>query len=73
LPFVFGTFDAWVGAPMLAGGHATQMGELSASMRQAWIAFARSGRPSPTWPRHDVDRRAVMRFGSRIGAVGDLG
>ncbi len=73
LPFVFGTFDAWAGAPMLAGGDATQMEELSASMRQAWIAFARSGQPSPFWPQHNVDRRAVMRFGTRIGAVGDLG
>jgi para-nitrobenzyl esterase len=73
LPFVFGTFDAWAGAPMLAGGDVAQIEELSSSMRQAWIAFARSGQPSPLWPQHDVDRRAVMRFGTRIGAVGDLG
>lgn len=73
LPFVFGTFGAWAGAPMLAGGDRAQMADLSASMRRSWIAFARSGQPSPSWPQHDVDRRAVMRFGTRICAVGDLG
>jgi para-nitrobenzyl esterase len=73
LPFVFGTFDAWAGAPMLAGGDAAQMADLSAIMRRAWIDFVRSGEPSSTWPQHDVDRRAVMRFGTRIGAMGDLG
>jgi para-nitrobenzyl esterase len=72
LPFVFGTLDAWSDAPMLAGGDALQMTELSAAMRQAWIAFARNGDPGAPWPRHDVDRRAVMRFGKRIGLVGDI-
>jgi para-nitrobenzyl esterase len=72
LPFVFGTFDAWAGAPMLAGGDTRQMADLSEAMRQAWIAFVRTGEPGSSWPRHDVDRRAVMRFGTRIGAVGDI-
>ena len=72
LPFVFGTFHAWAGAPMLAGGDTGQMADLSAAMRQAWIAFVRTGEPGSSWPRHDVDQRAVMRFGTRIGAVGDI-
>jgi para-nitrobenzyl esterase len=72
LPFVFGAFDAWADAPMLAGGDTRQMADLSAAMRAAWIAFVRTGEPASSWPRHDVDRRAVMRFGKRIGVVGDI-
>ncbi len=75
LPFVFGTFDAWHDAAMLAGGDAAQMADLSAAMRRAWIAFVRSGDPAhealPAWPRHDINRRPVMRIGARIGVVGD--
>jgi para-nitrobenzyl esterase len=75
LPFVFGTFDAWRDAPMLAGGDSAQMADLSAAMRRAWIAFARTGDPAhdalPDWPRHDAERRQTMRFGARIGVVGD--
>jgi para-nitrobenzyl esterase len=75
LPFVFGTFDAWLETPMLAGGDASQIADLSAAMRCAWIAFVRSGTPEheglPRWPRHDLSRRPTMRFGARIGVVGD--
>jgi len=69
LPFVFGTFDAWAGAPMLAGGDATQMAELSAAMRRAWIAFVHGDEP---WPQHDVQQKRVMRFGPRVGMMGWL-
>lgn len=72
LPFVFGTLDAWADAPMLAGGDRRQMADLSEAMRRAWLAFVRTGEPASSWPRHEVDRRAVMRFGTRIGAVGDI-
>ena len=75
LPFVFGTFAAWHDAPMLAGGDTTQMAALSTTMRRAWIAFTRTGDPThdalPAWPRHDPARRPTMRFGSRIGVMGD--
>jgi para-nitrobenzyl esterase len=60
---------------MLAGGDAAQMTDLSAAMRAAWIAFVRTGDPShdalPAWPRHDVATRPTMRFGARIGVLGD--
>jgi len=72
---VFGTFDAWRDAPMLAGGDAAQMADLSAAMRRAWIAFARTGNPAhdglPVWPSQDAGRRQTMRFGVRIGSVSD--
>jgi para-nitrobenzyl esterase len=75
LPFVFGNFPAWHDAPMLEGGDAAQMAALSMAMRRAWIAFVRDGVPThdalPDWPRHDAVRRPVMRFGARIGVVGD--
>jgi para-nitrobenzyl esterase len=75
LPFVFDNLEAWRDAPMLAGGDAAQMADLSAAMRRAWTAFVRSGTPDheglPHWPRHDIDRRPTMRFGARIGVVGD--
>ena len=60
---------------MLAGGNAAEMAELSAVMRGAWIAFIRSGRPGhealPPWPPYEVIRRPTMRFGARVGTVGD--
>ncbi len=75
LPFVFGTFDAWRDAPMLAGGDPAQMAALSTAMQRAWIAFARTGDPShealPAWPTHDAEHRPAMRLGARIGVVGD--
>ena len=75
LPFVFGTFAAYQGAPILAGGDAAQMEDLSAAMRRAWIAFVRDGSPEhealPSWPRYDAMRRPAMRFGARVGIVND--
>jgi para-nitrobenzyl esterase len=75
LPFVFGTFHAWRDAEMLAGGDVMQMQALSTAMRRAWIAFVRSGDPAheamPPWRQHDVERRATMHLGVRIGIAGD--
>ena len=75
LPFVFGTLDAWRDSPMLTGGDTVQMTDLSAAMRRSWIAFVRDGAPDhealPPWPHYEPARRAVMRFGARIGVVGD--
>jgi para-nitrobenzyl esterase len=55
LPFMFDTLPAW-DAPMLAGGDPAEMSGLAATMRDSWIAFARSGNPEhaglPHWPRH---------------------
>ena len=74
LPFVFGTYEH-SNAPMLAGGAPAQMEDLSTAIRGAWIAFVRDGSPEhdmlPSWPRYDVMRRSAMRFGTRIGIVGD--
>jgi para-nitrobenzyl esterase len=74
LPFVFGTFDAYREAPMLAGGDAAQMADLSKAMRCAWISFIRSGKPEDQalpWPAYDATHRPTMRFGARIGTICD--
>lgn len=75
LAFVFGTFDAWRDLPMLAGGDPAQMADLSAAVRRAWIAFVRDGSPEhdalPPWPSYEAANRPTMRFGARIGIVGD--
>ena len=75
LPFVFGTLESQRDLPILAGGDAAQMADLSTAMRRAWAAFARFGNPAhggvPTWPRYDVTRRPTMRFGTRIGVIND--
>jgi para-nitrobenzyl esterase len=71
LPFVFGTFDAWPEAGMLAGGNAAEMQTLSMAMRRRWIDLVRDGAPGPAWPRYDADRRATLLFDSVCDVAGD--
>jgi para-nitrobenzyl esterase len=75
LPFVFGTREAFSGAPMLAGADNHAIDALSAPMRASWIAFARTGDPNhgalPHWPQFDARRRATMHFDEVCAAVGD--
>jgi para-nitrobenzyl esterase len=74
LPFVFGTFAAWPDAGMLKGGDAAEMDGLSAAMRAAWIAFARTGdaaTPALPWPRYDTARRLTMVLDACCEVVGD--
>jgi para-nitrobenzyl esterase len=48
LPFLFGCFEAWHDAPMLAGADPAEMRALSAAMRAACPAFVRDGsQPRP--------------------------
>ena len=63
LPFVFGTFDAWFEAPMLAGGDPAVMAALSETIRQSWTAFIHTGDPALpelAWPRYTAETRATM-------------
>lgn len=63
LPFMFDTLPAW-DAPMLEGGDAEDMARLAATMRDAWIAFARHGNPEhpglPHWPRHGAALETML-------------
>lgn len=66
LPFVFGTLE---GTELGATAGATPAArELSAAVQDAWVAFARDGRPRsprlPDWPRYEPSRRATMILGA---------
>jgi para-nitrobenzyl esterase len=73
IPFVFDTMHRG-GADLLLGPDAPVA--LSRAMQDAWIDFARHGHPDPEsarggWPPYDLDRRATMEFGDRIGPLDD--
>jgi para-nitrobenzyl esterase len=65
IPFVFGN----LGDPLTAmfAGEGSDAEALSRAMQEAWLAFARTGRPQhagiPDWPRYDASRRATMLIG----------
>lgn len=73
LPFVFGGVRTW----LLRAGLVTDRtaGPLCESMQDAWIAFARTGRPHherlPEWPAYDRRRRYTMSLGGRRGLLKD--
>lgn len=63
LPFMFDTAADWP-APMLAGADPAAVAALSAQMRDAWAAFARTGNPNhaglPHWPVHGAGRATML-------------
>ena len=70
LPFVFGTFDA----PLARlSGDTPEALALSSAVQDAWLSFARDGRPSspslPSWPAYDGDRRSTMVLGPSCEVV----
>ena len=52
LPFLLGDEAAWRDAPLLAGADWATLTEQGRALRAAWLSFARTGTPSPDWPRH---------------------
>jgi para-nitrobenzyl esterase len=65
LPFVFGTFDA----PLARlSGDGDDAKALSVAVQDAWLSFARDGRPAspslPEWPAYDAGRRSTMALGA---------
>jgi para-nitrobenzyl esterase len=74
LPFVFGNFAQWPDAGMLKGGIAAEMDALSANIRAAWAAFARTGDAATAalpWPRYDAARRTTMLLDACCEPAGD--
>jgi para-nitrobenzyl esterase len=74
LPFVFGNPASWSQAAMLEGGDPGEIASLSATIRAACTAFARSGDPSCPglpWPRYRPADRLTMRYGELVGVAGD--
>jgi para-nitrobenzyl esterase len=71
LPFVFGTLaTSEIGA---VAGRTPAANVLSGQMQDAWIVFARSGRPGaaglPEWPAYAPPRRATMVLAAPPGLV----
>jgi para-nitrobenzyl esterase len=73
LPFVFGTYDA-PGQERFAGQGDTVV-ELSATLRESWTNFAKTGTPTgarvPSWPPYEPTRRATLELGAEVRLVDD--
>jgi para-nitrobenzyl esterase len=63
IPFVFDNLEQ-AGVSMFLGADPPQR-EIADPLHQAWLAFARTGKPAhemiPAWEPYDVERRATMR------------
>jgi para-nitrobenzyl esterase len=69
IPFVFDTLDRGR-AQMLGGALGDDPPQhLADTMHRAWVDFAARG--DPGWPRDDLDRRAVQRFGTTSAVLDD--
>jgi para-nitrobenzyl esterase len=73
MPFLFGTLRAPTQDRFAGKGPEAE--RLSAQMMDAWISFARSGRPAHEgigeWPTYDEGRRPTMLFGRETRLVAD--
>ena len=71
LPFVFGNLETPLGR--LADTHRPEASILADRMQDAWIAFAKSGKPGhaelPDWPAYDAHRRPTMELGQECRVV----
>ena len=67
IPFVFGTVNN-PGVQGFSGGGEEALA-LSASIRRAWVDFARTGAPG-AWPAWDADRRPTTVLGPWPGSEG---
>ncbi len=65
IPFVFGTLREPLLRPLFGWSSAAR--DLACAMQDAWLAFARTGRPGsdglPDWPPYDTARRQTLRLG----------
>ncbi len=74
LPFLFGQFDSWMEAPMLAGGDPASMAALGTALRQSWVNFVHTGspaRPTLDWPLYTAHLRDTMLIGDTWRLVGN--
>ncbi|GED99636.1 carboxylic ester hydrolase [Gordonia spumicola] len=57
---VFGIYRDPIGLPLAAAGSWRSSHRITATMQSNWTWFARTGVPSPSWPRYSPDDRRVM-------------
>jgi para-nitrobenzyl esterase len=69
MPFVFDTLDLQRGQMMGGALGDDPPQRLADDMHAAWVRFATDG--DPGWPRYDLERRCVMRFGLEPSVVDD--
>jgi para-nitrobenzyl esterase len=73
IPFVFGTLDAPNMGPFVGAGPEAEA--LSHKVMDAWLSFARDGRPVspdlPEWPAYDETRRSIMLLGKECTVESD--
>lgn len=73
MPFVFGTLDAPTQDRFAGTG--PQVETLSQNMMDAWLSFARTGKPGHTrigdWPAYNAESRPTMVFDIESGLEGD--
>ncbi|MFM0180778.1 carboxylesterase family protein [Paraburkholderia nemoris] len=74
LPFVFGNFEDWSGAPMLEGLDLAVARSLSASVQEYLLNFVETGNPNgahlPHWPGYERSQgRRFMRLADVIEAT----
>ncbi len=73
IPFVWGTYEAENMRRFC--GEGAELAELSGTMMNTWLSFARTGDPNheglPEWPRYEAEGRAVMTFGLESAVVYD--
>ncbi|HEY6530741.1 MAG TPA: carboxylesterase/lipase family protein [Acidimicrobiales bacterium] len=75
IPFVFGTMESAQAELVLGGSTGPELWALSDAIQDAWLAFARTGRPSvpraPAWPAWDREVRSVMRLDTTREVLSD--
>lgn len=73
LPFVFGTYDKPNQDKFVGAGEVVE--QLSATMRESWVSFARSGKPAAAaygaWPEYELTRRQTVEFAANTRVVDD--
>jgi para-nitrobenzyl esterase len=74
IPFVFDVIANPKLAPLLGPDVPVALGD---QMQDAWIAFARTGRPSaeglPDWPTYEPERRATLELNTETAILDDPG
>jgi para-nitrobenzyl esterase len=74
---VFGNFDRWESAPMLAGADLEEARSISGKLRECLLRFLERGTPDAgdlvNWPRYDSKNRKMMIVDTKweVGAYPD--